>query len=220
MLNSRGLTMSDASGAERAIIAVLLLASVILFWLRLRRVLGNIRRSRPTPDFALKPLGWRVGRLLAEVGLQAKVIAQRPLPGLAHAFVFWGFCVFALITANHFLTGLGFPILDSWFGSGYRIFAGYFGVLVAIGIAGLFIRRFFVRPPWLGELSIESGVIALLIFLLMVTYIGVFFFPGYEKPLRWAHTLTLLAFLPLIPHTKHLHLVLSPAAIFLSRGGF
>jgi len=35
-----------------------------------------------------------------------------------------------------------------------------------------------------------------------------------------AHTLVLLAFLPLIPHTKHLHLVLSPATIFLSRGGF
>jgi Fe-S oxidoreductase len=29
-----------------------------------------------------------------------------------------------------------------------------------------------------------------------------------------------LAFLPLIPHTKHLHLVLSPVTIFLSRSGF
>ncbi|MGB7266359.1 MAG: (Fe-S)-binding protein, partial [Terracidiphilus sp.] len=32
--------------------------------------------------------------------------------------------------------------------------------------------------------------------------------------------LTLLAFLPVIPHTKHLHLILSPATVFLSRGGF
>ena len=30
----------------------------------------------------------------------------------------------------------------------------------------------------------------------------------------------LLAFLPLIPHTKHLHLALSPVTVFLSRGGF
>ena len=29
-----------------------------------------------------------------------------------------------------------------------------------------------------------------------------------------SHTLTLLAFLPLVPHTKHLHLILSPATIF------
>ena len=40
------------------------------------------------------------------------------------------------------------------------------------------------------------------------------------RALWWAHTLCLLAFLPLIPHTKHLHLVLSPATIFLSRGSF
>jgi Fe-S oxidoreductase len=32
--------------------------------------------------------------------------------------------------------------------------------------------------------------------------------------------LALLSFLPLIPHTKHLHLVLSPGTIFLSRGSF
>ena len=31
--------------------------------------------------------------------LQGKVIRERPLPGLAHAFVFWGFCAFALITS-------------------------------------------------------------------------------------------------------------------------
>ncbi len=36
----------------------------------------------------------------------------------------------------------------------------------------------------------------------------------------WLHTLTLLLFLPLIPHTKHLHLVLSPVTIFARRDGF
>ncbi len=36
----------------------------------------------------------------------------------------------------------------------------------------------------------------------------------------WLHTLALLAFLPLIPHTKHLHLALSPVTVFLRRQGF
>ncbi len=40
------------------------------------------------------------------------------------------------------------------------------------------------------------------------------------KALWWAHTLALLVFLPLIPHTKHLHLVLSPLTVFLKRDGF
>ncbi|MEP6714215.1 MAG: (Fe-S)-binding protein, partial [Terriglobia bacterium] len=34
------------------------------------------------------------------------------------------------------------------------------------------------------------------------------------------HTLSLLVFLPLIPHTKHLHLILSPATVFAKRSTF
>ena len=73
-----------------------------------------------------------------------------------------------------------------------------------------------IRPKWLGPLSPESGIIALLIFLLMITYLATFV-AGWEssRALWWAHTLTLLVFLPLIPHTKHLHLVLSPVTVFL-----
>jgi Fe-S oxidoreductase len=94
----------------------------------------------------------------------------------------------------------------------------------AVGILGLFIRRFLVRPKWLGEkLSWESGFIAFLIFALMATYLasfGVSDSSATARVLWWLHTLALLTFLPLIPHTKHLHLVLSPATIFLSRGTF
>jgi len=208
------------SPVEKIIFLIALIASVYGFWVRFGKVLARIRAAKSDPDFSLSPIGKRVWDFFWEVLCQAKVIRERPLPGLAHALVFWGFCVFALITINHFATGLGFPILDNMFGRAYKTFAAAFGVLVAIGIAGLFIRRFFVRPQWLGELSKESGVIAFLIFALMVTFILVPFFPEYEKPLWWAHTITLLAFLPLIPHTKHLHLVLSPATIFLSRGSF
>ena len=56
----------------------------------------------------------------------------------------------------------------------------------------------------------------------MVTYLGAFLTvsPGGLKTLWWTHTLALLVFLPLIPHTKHLHLVLSPLTVFLKRDGF
>ncbi len=66
-------------------------------------------------------------------------------------------------------------------------------------------------------------MIALLIFVLMATYLAAFFVPEASTASRslWrAHTITLLAFLPVIPHTKHLHLILSPFTIFLSRVGF
>jgi heterodisulfide reductase subunit C len=57
----------------------------------------------------------------------------------------------------------------------------------------------------------------------MVTYLGAFFAAEGSpaiKALWWTHTLALLIFLPLIPHTKHLHLVLSPFTVFLKRDGF
>jgi Fe-S oxidoreductase len=149
--------------------------------------------------------------------LQAKVIRERPLPGLAHAFVFWGFCAFALVTLNHIAIGFGMRFLAP--GGFYFQLAAVFAVLVAISISGLFVRRFILRPKWLGDLSYQSGVIAVLILALMVTYLAAFRI-GDSKTLWWAHTLALLVFLPLIPHTKHLHLVLSPFSIFFSRGAF
>ncbi|MCU1233928.1 MAG: protein of unknown function cysteine-rich region domain protein [Candidatus Solibacter sp.] len=217
--------MSDATWAERGLLLVLLFTSLSLFWWRFQRVLNIIRRARPTPDFKVSPVGPRIRKFLWEVMLQAKVIEQRPLPGLAHAFVYWGFLAFGPITVNHILSAFGLRLLtpDSGFGSFYYGFVAVWAVVVAVSIVGLFVRRFLVRPVWLGKVAPESGFIAFLIFTLMVTYLaGVW---TDEESVRgqavwWLHTIALLVFLPLIPHTKHLHLVLSPATVFLEREGF
>ncbi|HKD60215.1 MAG TPA: (Fe-S)-binding protein [Terracidiphilus sp.] len=211
---------------EKLLLAALIVASVALFLSRFAPILKRVLQSRKDPNFTLAPIGKRIWDFFWEVLCQAKVIRERPLPGLAHAFVFWGFCAFALVTLNHIAVGFGTGLLDpaGFFGRFYFYLAGAFAVACAAGILALFIRRFFVRPRWLGEkLSYESGVIAGLIFVLMITYLAAFAMRG-DSPgahaLWWIHTFALLVFLPIIPHTKHLHLVLSPATIFLSRGGF
>jgi len=211
---------------EKLLLVALIVGSAALFWRRFGPILKRILESKRDPNFSLSPLGKRVWDFFWEVLCQAKVICERPLPGLAHAFVFWGFCAFALVTLNHLAVGLGIGFLDphSLVGRFYFYLAAAFAIACAVGIAGLFVRRFFVRPKWLGnKVSYESGVIALLIFLLMVTYLAAFAVTDASLAARvlwWTHTLSLLIFLPIIPHTKHLHLVLSPATIFLSRGGF
>jgi len=139
--------------------------------------------------------------------------------------VFWAFCAFGLVTLNHcaVVFGLGFLDPAGRVGRLYFDFAAIFAVGCAAGILGLLVRRFLVRPKWLGEISWGSGLVALLIFALMATYLAAFFVTapgGAVQALWWAHTITLLAFLPLIPHTKHLHLVLSPFTVFFSRGEF
>ncbi len=211
--------------AVRLLLFALIITSVWLFWLRFRKVVHRILRARKDDDFHLGPIHRRVWDFFWEVLCQAKVIRERPLPGLAHAFVFWGFCAFALVTLNHVASGFGVPFLNrrGTFGSFYYWFAFCFAACCAISIAALAFRRFVIRPLWLGPLSPESGLIAFLIFLLMVTYMPAWWVPETSAAghlLWWVHTLTLLAFLPLIPHTKHLHLVLSPITIFLERSGF
>jgi Fe-S oxidoreductase len=199
--------------------------SLFLFARRIAPVVQTILRSPKDPGFQLRPIGKRVRDFVWEVLLQGKVIKERPLPGIAHALVFWGFCAFAVVTANHFAAGLGVGSLsrDSAFGQFYFGMAALFAFAVLASILGLAFRRFAIKPKWLGPVSVESGVIAALIFILMVTYLAAFWLPEgtlESKALWWAHTLALLVFLPLIPHTKHLHLLLSPFSIFLSRGSF
>jgi len=200
---------------------ILLVAALWLFWRRFGPVVHIIRTSRAEAGFHLNDLVPRAGKFLWEVILQGKVIRDRPLPGLAHALVFWGFCAFVLVTLNHIAEGYGLVLIprQSAFGRVYFGFVAVFAGAVAISIAALAIRRFIVRPIWLGEVAPESGFIAVLIFILMVTYLADYAFE-LGRWNWWLHTLALLIFMPLIPHTKHLHLILSPAAIFAKREGF
>ncbi len=214
-----------SSWVSRGILLALIVVSIWLFWLRFGRVIERIRAAKPDADFKLKPVGRRIWHLLWDVMCQAKVIRERPWPGIAHAFVFWSFCAFALVSLNHIASGFGGAFLDyhAVFGAFYYWFAFAFAAVCAVSIAGLAYRRFVIRPKWLEPLSYESGVIAALIFLLMVTYMPIWWVPESSlggHVLWWIHTLTLIGFLPLIPHTKHLHLILSPLTIFLDRNGF
>jgi len=66
-------------------------------------------------------------------------------------------------------------------------------------------------------LSLKIGILSTLISTALGTLIA---FAIARHQFRLRSSTNLLIFLPIIPHTKHLHLVLSPATIFLSRGGF
>jgi Fe-S oxidoreductase len=225
MLHSQLNYMAFAALPEKILLALCICASLGGFWMRFRHVVAIVKAARPDADFRLGTLAPRFVKFSGEVLLQSKVIAQRPVAGAAHAFVFWGFCAFAFITINHVATGFGAPILsrESPFGRAYSGFVAVFAVAVAVSISYLGLRRFAARPVWLGKISPESGVIAALIFILMITFLGGLA-QGETTPsghaIWWVHTLALLSFLPLIPHTKHLHLILSPATVFLKREGF
>src|SRR2546427_778587 len=124
--------------AAMLILAALICASVSLFWFRFRRVVGVIRAAKPETTWSLRPVAPRVGRFIWEVLLQGKVIFDRPSAGLAHAFVFWGFSAFALVTANHIAVGFGATLIprEAIFGRVYFGFVAVVAVFVAMRISG------------------------------------------------------------------------------------
>jgi Fe-S oxidoreductase len=160
----------------------------------------------------------RLWRVFVEVMLQYRVVRDRPVVGLLHAFVLWGFFAFAWVSANHMLLGL--RGLDKATGehTWYGAFVAVWAVAVLVGIIGLSFRRFVLRPKALGKLSPTSGAVAFLISALMVTYLlGWRFFPVGSLSWKvnwWLHTLSFFALLVVIPISKHLHLVLAPVTIF------
>ncbi len=217
--------MLEPSLPEKIVLAILICLSAAAFWYRFRNIVHVISAARPDPEFRLGDMALRTRIFIWEVLLQGKVIRERPAAGLAHAFVFWGFCAFAGVTLNHIASGFGLPLVSrtSGFGRIYFGFVAVFAVAVAISILYLAVRRFAERPIWLGKVSVESGIIAGLIFLLMITYLAGLSLAetgAAGRTVWWTHTLALLAFLPLVPHTKHLHLILSPATVFLKRPKF
>ena len=185
------------------------------------QVATRVRLIVAAPNtITLDHLGARIRRFVVNVIGQRQTIVERPVAGLAHAFVFWGFIAFAGYTTAEFLRGLGLVDLTHarWF-LGYRIIITPFAVAVIVGILYLLVRRTVARPVALGEkVSVESVVIALLIAALMITFLLAWRLPPESVAGHvnwWVHSIVILVFLALIPASKHFHLVLSPLTVFL-----
>ena len=169
-------------------------------------------------------IGGRLLRVFNEFFLQKKVLKQRFIPGLMHAFVFWGFIAFALITVDHFLKGFNLALFSDITRYYYSLIFGFpWAILVLIGILYLAYRRFYKKPKFLGDkVSYTSGIVAIFISILMLTYmLDAYWTISYSHPSTivfkinwWIHAVLILGFLFLIPRSKHLHLVLSPINIF------
>jgi Fe-S oxidoreductase len=203
--------------AEAWVLRLLVLLSLALFARQMARRARLVARARN--NFTLQNASVRLLRVLREVVLQSKVIAERPVVGVSHALVFWGFVAFAGFSAGAFLREMRIADVTAtgWFRS-FTLALVPFAMLVLIGISILLVRRVILRPEALGPtVSAESSVIGSFIAILMVTFLLDFRLTGWlvQRVNWWIHALVLLCFLVLIPGSKHLHLVLSPVTIFL-----
>lgn len=118
--------------------------------------------------------GTRLVRTALEVLFQTPVIAQRPVTGFFHAFIFWGFLVFLGVTLNH--VAEGFVAGFSLFGHGgvyaaLLFMANLFAGLIIAAVLYFFARRYIVRVKSLVRPSWQSLTVLSFILVLMVSFL-------------------------------------------------
>ena len=179
--------------------------------------------------------------------LGQRKLLQRLVPGLMHAFIFWGFLVLfptivlaAIAAVDRHQT---FPWLgrQGWF----MLLADVFVLLVLAGVATALVIRKVVRPARFegshrGEADVILALIAGVVLTLLCwhaariasglnewpagwSFLSDAFshaFPSGEVAERafvWAHLSLIFGFLAYLPHSKHLHIATAAVNVFFSR---
>ncbi len=179
-----------------------------------------------------------------EIVLGQKKLLQRLVPGLTHAFIFWGFLVLfptilmAMIAAVDKHAELPWLGHQTWFGWLVDLFV----VLVLVGVAAAVYIRKVVRPArfhgsHVGEadfiLFMIAGVVATLLCWHAAAHaaglndhVGPLSealakgFPSHglaERVFVWAHISFVLGFLRYLPYSKHLHIATAAINVWLAR---
>ena len=145
--------------------------------------------------------------------LGQRKLLQRLVPGLMHAFIFWGFIVlFPTIVLAAIDVAGGGEHTPGW----YRDVADVFAVLVLVGVATAVVIRKIVRPArfagsHLGEADfILAMIAAVVVTLLLWHHVGGVGF-------AWAHLVVIGAFLAYLPHSKHLHIATAAVNVWMAR---
>lgn len=157
---------------EKLLFLPLLAAAVVLAGIEFRKKIRMIKLGKTQPRFN-QPLK-RLLVTLKRVLFQYCAIENRPVTGLFHASIFWGFCVFALITLNHVFEG--YLSGGSLYGHGWLLnlilFAGnLFAALILLAVVYFLVRRYIVKASTLERPSGESLVILSFISILMVSFV-------------------------------------------------
>ncbi|MHB1400324.1 MAG: heterodisulfide reductase-related iron-sulfur binding cluster [Trichloromonadaceae bacterium] len=150
---------------------LLVLAAVALLVHGVRERVKIYRQGKPLNR--TDNLGERIVSALREVLLQAKVLRVKG-PGIAHGLFFWGF---GLLTIGTTLVFVQADLLDPLFG--IRFLKGGFylifslvldlaGLAALIMLAGLFVRRYLVRPAGL-ETNRDDVIMHGLLFAILVS---------------------------------------------------
>jgi heterodisulfide reductase subunit C len=131
---------------KQIIFTVILLITLGAFFFTIRRIVSFFRFTRPA--FPVRDIGKRINVMLTVAFGQTKIF-RRPVLGLFHALVFWGFCIIIFGSIEMVIDGLTGtekalkilgPVYDILMASG-----DIFAFVVAVSIIIFLFRRLFLH---------------------------------------------------------------------------
>jgi heterodisulfide reductase subunit C len=129
---------------KQIIFAVTLLITLGVFFYTVRRIVSFFKFTRPA--FPVKDFGKRINVMLTVAFGQTKIF-RRPVIGLFHALVFWGFCIIIFGSIEMVIDGLtGTDKVLKVLGPVYNLLMAsgdIFALLVAVSIIIFLSRRLF-----------------------------------------------------------------------------
>jgi len=164
---------------KQIVFAFTLLVTIAVFTYTIRRIAGYFKLTKGS--FPLGSYGKRFG-VMMEVAIGQTKIFRRPVIGLFHALVFWGFCVILLGSIEMVTDGLtGSEKSLKFLGVIYDIIMGsgdIFALIVALSIIIFLVRRVFIHIRRFEGIEMkkvshmDANIALSLILLLMISLLG------------------------------------------------
>lgn len=156
-----------------------LVITLVIFGITTRRFIGFFRMTDPA--FPVRNIGRRLGIML-EVAFGQTKIFRRPVIGLFHALVFWGFCVILIGSIEMVIDGItGSEKILSFLGILHDIIMAsgdVFALLIILAIGIFMVRRLFLNVKRFSGIEmkhishIDANIALTLILLLMISLLG------------------------------------------------
>ncbi len=144
---------------RQIVFAVALLLTFAVFIYTVNRLIKFFSFTRPA--FPIKDFGKRF-RLMIRVAFGQTKIFRRPVIGLFHALVFWGFCVILLGSIEMVIDGLaGTEKSLRFLGTVHSIIMAsgdIFALIVAISIIVFSIRRYFLHIKRFSGIEMKTKI--------------------------------------------------------------
>lgn len=164
---------------KQLIFLIVLLLTLLVFAWTVRRYIGYFKNTRK--GFPVKQLGRRFG-VMMEVAIGQTKIFRRPIMGLLHALVFWGFLVILVGSIEMIIDGLaGTERVLSVLGVVYNVIIGsgdVFALIIAIAIVVFLFRRVFLHVKRFSGIEmkhishLDANIALTMILLLMISLLG------------------------------------------------